>query len=150
MIDKIKKHTDSWQRDLDVQSKYVIMVLWPDKAQYANIDECRSSLKKAIALQEDCISKSTLYFLPNGFEQLKTVQQKKFSKDIHGLLVSYYRQKKENVKIKQKKLIAGQIQHFRYTMKETLYSMLTSNDYTKCINRIKPAYSQLKAAGTVG
>jgi hypothetical protein len=61
-------------------------------------------------------------------------------KDIHGLLVSYYRQKKENVKIKQKKLIGGQIQHIRYTMKTGLYSVLTSNDYGKALKRFESAY----------
>lgn len=55
--------------------------------------------------------------------------------------------KKENVKIKVKKLIVGQIQHVRYMMKSALYSLLTSNDYSKSIKRIQSAYTLLKSTG---
>jgi hypothetical protein len=35
--------------------------------------------------------------------------QKKFAKNINDLLIQYYREKKDIVKRKQKKLLAGQI-----------------------------------------
>lgn len=85
-----------------------------------------------------------MYFLNNGFDQLKTVQQKKFAKDLHGLLVSYYRQRKESVKNKQKRLLGQHPQHVRYLLKATLFSLLTSNNYAKCVKRIQPAYEQIK------
>jgi hypothetical protein len=48
-----------------------------------------------------------------------------------------------------KKLIGGQIQFIRYSMKSALYSLLTSNDYGKALKRIQIAYSQIKSS-TVG
>lgn len=119
-------------------SKSMILVLWPNK-DYGlgnSMDECKNSLKRTLSLCEEYISKSAIYFLPNGLEQLKSIQQKKFSKNVHELLVSYYRQKKENIKIKLKRLIGGQIQFVKYSMKSALYSLLTSNDYGKALKRV--------------
>jgi hypothetical protein len=74
-------------------------------------------------------------------EQLKTIYQKKFNKNVNELVVAYYREKKENIKKKIRKLISGQIQFIRYTMKSALYSLVTSNDYSKSIKRIQMAYN---------
>jgi hypothetical protein len=106
----LRKHSESWQRDISVQSKYVILILWPTKDYGVNMNECQKSLQRVMQTQEECISKSNLYFLLSGFDQLRSLQQaKKFSKTIHELCIAYYRQKKENVKNKIKKLIVGQI-----------------------------------------
>lgn len=74
MLDKIKKHADNWQRDLSVQSKFMIIVLWPQHYDAGYMKEAESSLRRAISTCEDCISKSSVYFLQNGLEQLKNVQ----------------------------------------------------------------------------
>ena len=62
----------------------------------------------AVQLSGDEHIKSSNYFLSNGFEALKTGMQKKFVKNVYELIVSYYREKKNNIKRKQKKLINGQ------------------------------------------
>jgi hypothetical protein len=87
----------------------VILILFPDKASHQALEDCRSSLKRAVSTADECVKQSTIYFLQNGFESIKQANSKKFSKELHGLLVAYYRQKKEVIKNKQKKLIAGQI-----------------------------------------
>ena len=49
--------------------------------------------------------------------------------------------RKESVKNKQKRLLGGQHpQHVRYLLKATVFSLLTSNNYAKCIKRLQPAY----------
>ncbi len=70
--------------------------------------------------------------------------QKKFAKNINDLLIQYYREKKDIVKRKQKKLLAGQIQHVRYWLKLGLYSLVTSCDYNKTIKRLQESYTILK------
>lgn len=65
---------------------------------------------------------------------------KKFVKNVHELVVSYYREKKNNIKRKQKKLITGQLQHIRYGMNSALYSLITSNDFAKSIEKLDAAY----------
>ena len=73
------------------------------------MEECKNSFRRTASLCEEYISKSSIYFLQNGLEQLKGVQQKKFAKNVNELVIAYYREKKENIKRKVKKLIAGQI-----------------------------------------
>lgn len=95
----------------------MVLVLWPNKdyGHGLSMDECKNSLKRTLsACSEYYISRSAVYFLPNGLEQLRNIQQKKFSKNVHELLVQYYRCKKDNLKIKLKRLIGGQIQFVRY------------------------------------
>ena len=65
---------------------------------------------------------------------------RKFVKNVHELVVSYYREKKNNIKRKQRKLIANQSQHIRYGMNSALYSLITSNDYAKSIEKLVAAY----------
>ena len=137
----MRKHSETWQQNISVTSKFMILLLWPQKDYALNIEECRNSLRKSISLCEDYISKSSIYFLQNGLEQLKTIYQKKFNKNVNELVVDYYREKKENIKKKIRKLISGQIQFIRYTMKSALYSLVTSNDYSKSIKRIQMAYN---------
>ena len=45
--------------------------------------------------------------MSNGFEALKTGMMKKFVKNVHELVVSYYREKKNNIKKKERKLVVG-------------------------------------------
>lgn len=72
-----------------------------------NTEECRASFKKAVQQSSDEHIKGNNYFLATGFDSLKTTMQKKFSKNVHDLVTAYYREKKESVKKKQKKLIGG-------------------------------------------
>ena len=72
--------------------------------------------------------------------------QKKFVKNVHDLVVSYYRDKKGNIKRKQKKLIVGQVPHIRYGMHMALYSLITSNDFAKSIEKLDASYQLLKSA----
>lgn len=55
ILTKMVEHTQAWNKDINVQSKYMVLILWPDKPGVVNQDECRTSLKKAMALCEDCI-----------------------------------------------------------------------------------------------
>lgn len=68
-----------------------------------------TSFRRAVQVSGDENIKSSNYFLSNGFEALKTGMMKKFVKNVHELVVSYYREKKNNIKRKQKKLIQGQL-----------------------------------------
>ena len=94
-------------------SKYMIIILFPQaqpghsQISY-NIDQCMTSFRRAVQLSGDEHIKSSNYFLSSGFEALKTSMQKKFVKNVYELIVSYYREKKNNIKRKQKKLIGGQ------------------------------------------
>ena len=132
----MRKHSETWQKDISVVSKFMILVLWPTRDYGLNMEECRNSLRRAMSTAEDYIGKSSVYFLQGGLEQLKTVHSKKFNKNVNELVVAYYREKKENIKKKIRKLITGQIQFIRYTLKSALYSLLTSNDYGKSIKRV--------------
>ena len=73
-----------------------------------NIDQCMKTFKDAVRLNGDENIKNSNYFLSNGFEALKTGMMKIFVKQVHELIVSYYRDKKNHIKKKQRKLIAGQ------------------------------------------
>jgi len=109
-----------------------------------NIDQCMQSFKKAVQLSGGENIGSSNYFLSNGFEALKTGMQKKFVKNVHELIVAYYREKKSNIKKKQRKLIPGQVPHIRYGMHTAIYSVITSNDYAKSIERLSESYVLLK------
>ena len=119
----------------------MIIILFPQGQPNLNIDNCMSSFRRAVQLSGDENIKSSNYFLSNGFEALKTTMMKKFVKNVHELVVSYYREKKTNIKRKQRKLIAGQPQHIRYVMHSALYSLITSNDYHKSIEKLNTAYA---------
>ena len=118
--------------------------MFPFNNDAVNVEECKNSFKKAVQLSGDEHIKSSNYFLSTGFDSLKTTMQKQFSKKVNDLVVSYYREKKENVKKKVKKLIVGQIQHIRYTVKQSLYSLITSCDYNKSTRKCEEAYKLLK------
>ena len=105
----IKEHSDQWLKDLSVPPKYMIMILFPLPGDGINIDECRSSFKRAVQLSGDENIRSSNYFLGEGLEKLKTGMAKKFAKDVNGLAVSYYREKKNKIKKKTARLIVGQI-----------------------------------------
>lgn len=94
--------------------------------------------------------KTSNYFLSTGLTSLTTTLQKKFPKNVYDLLIQYYRDKKEIVKKKQKRLLAGQTQHVRYFMKLALYSIITSQEYNKTISRLKESYEILKKGMTSG
>ena len=99
-----------------------------------------TSFRRAVQVGGEENIKTSNYFLSSGFEALKTGMMKKFVKNVHELVVSYYREKKNNIKRKQKKLIAGQPQHIRYQMHAALYSLVTSNDFAKSIEKLDSAY----------
>ncbi len=144
ILAKIKDHTERWQINNSVCSKYMVIIMFPYNNDTVNVEECKNSFKKAVQLSGDEHIKSSNYFLSTGFDSLKTTMQKQFSKKVNDLVVSYYREKKENVKKKVKKLIVGQIQHIRYTVKQSLYSLITSCDYNKSTRKCQEAYKLLK------
>ena len=139
-------------KDLSVPSKYMIIILLPlpvpgQPVSY-NMDQCMASFRRAAQLNGDDNIKSSNYFLQNGFEGLKTPgMMRKFVKSVHELIVSYYREKKNNIKRKQRRLLPNQMQFIRYGMNSALYSLITSNDYAKSIERLREAYNQLN--GTI-
>ena len=55
ILEHVTQHTTSWNRETNVMSKYMILILWPDKAGSVNQDECRNQLKRIMAMTEDCI-----------------------------------------------------------------------------------------------
>ena len=60
-------------------------------------------------LSGDEYIKSSNYFLNNGLTSLASTMSKKFAKNLDDLVISYYREKKDIVKKKEKKLLGGQI-----------------------------------------
>lgn len=70
IVDLMRKHSESWQRDTSVMSKFMVIVLWPSKdyGQGLSMDECKNSLKRTLSVCEDYISKSVVYFLPNRLD----------------------------------------------------------------------------------
>jgi hypothetical protein len=124
--------------------------MFPFNVDGLNVEDCKNSFKKAVQLSGDEHIKSSNYFLSTGFDSLKTTMQKQFSKKVNDLVVAYYREKKENVKKKVKKLIVGQIQHIRYTVKQSLYSLITSCDYNKSTKKCQEAYKLLKQQSASG
>ena len=85
----------------------IIILLPQDLPTKINVDECRTSFKKAVTLSGDENIKSNFYFTSEGLDKLKTSGLKTFSKNLHELVVAYYREKKQATKKKQKKLIGG-------------------------------------------
>jgi hypothetical protein len=45
--------------------------------------------------------------------------------------------------------VQGQHEHVRYNMKQAIYSLLTTNDYSKCMKKLEESYNQLKASSLV-
>ena len=82
--------------------------------------------------------------MANGFENLKTSFSKRFAKTINEQVIAYYREKKNNIKKKQKKLITGKTEHIRLNMKAAFHSLIIRNDYKKSIERLNSSYLQLK------
>jgi hypothetical protein len=92
--------------------------------------------------------KSTNYFLSNGLSTLSsnTSSSKNFAKKLYELICSHYRDKKDSIKRKQRKLVQGQPEHVRFNMKQAIYSLLTTNDISKCMKKLEEAYNQLKSS----
>jgi hypothetical protein len=108
------------------------------------VDEKITSLKRAVAARgEDNIK--TFFLLTTGFEGLKNIG-KKFVKNVNDLAHTYYRERKFNVKKKQKKLIKEQIENVKYSFKHGLYSAFTKSpqDYMVPVKYLKEAYVQLR------
>lgn len=99
-------------------------------------------MKRAVASRGDDNIK-TFFLLTTGFEGLKNIA-KKFVKNLHDLCFTYYREKKMNVKKKQKKLIKEQIENIRLSFKHGIYSAYTKNEYQKPVKYMKEGYNQLR------
>lgn len=106
ILGQIKEHSEKWQTNITVPSKYMLIFMFPN-LEGLSVEECRNSFKKSVQLSGDEHIKSSNYFLTTGFEALKGGMQKKFSKNVNDLVVQYYREKKDSVKRKQKRLIQG-------------------------------------------
>lgn len=85
--------------------------------------------------------------MTSGFDGLRNIA-KKFVKNINDLAFTYYRERKFNVKKKQKKLIKEQIENIRYSFKHGIYSAFTKppSDYLTPIKYLKEAYMQLRSS----
>jgi methyltransferase-like protein len=120
------------------------------------VQEHTNQFKQSVKIANDEHIKTSNYFLSNGLDSFKqniNNYMKKFSKNVFDLILQYYREKKDVVKKKQRKLLVGQTQHIRYYMKHAFYSLITSNDYQKTIKKLKESYSILKmgaASGNIG
>jgi hypothetical protein len=97
----MRNHSDHWQKDLTVTSKFVVLILLPSNIDGVNPAEHRKSFKNALSLSEDrSLRELSDYFLSSDLKPLKTSMSKKFAKNIYDLVVMYYREKKEHVKRK--------------------------------------------------
>lgn len=124
----------------------------PQGVPGVNNDECQNSFKQSVKLNGDEYIKTSNYFLL-GLDSLKcqTPMQKKFAKNIFELMIQYYREKKDIVKKKQKRLVTSLTHfHVRYKLKHSLYSLITSSDYNKTIKRLQEAYTELKSGQMPG
>lgn len=129
-------------RKQSVQSKIIILIFLPLNDPSVNLEECKQSLKRSIQASGEENIKAN-YLLSTGFDGLRNLS-KKFAKNIQELCVTYYREKKGNIKRKQRRLVKEQIENVRYCLKHSLYSMLTRNDLSKSIKRAMEAYTTLK------
>jgi hypothetical protein len=128
------------------QSKIVLLIFLPLGDQQSSVDEKIVSLKRAVAARgEDNIK--TFFLLTSGFEGLRNIA-KKFVKNINDLAFTYYRERKLDVKKKQKKLIKEQIENIRYSFKHGIYSAYTKQpaDYLTPIKYMREAYAQLRSS----
>ena len=108
------------------------------------MDEKITSLKRAVAsrgAENDNIK--TFFLLTAGMDGLKNIA-KKFVKNIHDLAFQYYRERKFNVKKKQKRLIKEQIENIRYSFKHGIFSSYTKLDFKVPVSYMKEAYNQLR------
>lgn len=114
-----------------------------------SVDEKITSLKRAVAQRGDDNIK-TFFLLTSGFEGLRNIS-KKFVKNLNDLTFAYYKEKKMQVKKKQKKLVKEQMENIRYSFKHGFYSAFTKQAYDKPIKYMKDSYNQLRQlVGTSG
>jgi len=90
-------------KKISVHSKIIILILLPVNDASVNLEECKQSLKRSIQASGEENIKAN-YLLTTGFDGLK-ILAKKFAKNIQELCVTYYREKKANVKRKQRRLV---------------------------------------------
>jgi len=99
---EVKHFATSWLQGNTVTSKLVLVVLFPHGAgDPKKLEEFQSSYRKACQLTMDESLKTENYFLPpNGIECLhqSSILGKKFIKKLHELVITYYREKKDNIK----------------------------------------------------
>lgn len=101
ILAQLRNHSEHWQKDLSVTSKFVLLILLPANIDGVNPAEHRKSFKNALQLSEDrSLKELSDYFLQSGLNPLKTTMSKSFAKKIYDLVVMYYREKKENIKRK--------------------------------------------------
>jgi SMC interacting uncharacterized protein involved in chromosome segregation len=122
------------------QSKIVLLIFLPLGDQASSVDEKITSLKRAVQGRGEENIK-TFFLLTSGYDGLKNIA-KKFVKNINDLAFQYYRERKFNVKKKQKKLIKEQIENIRYSFKHGIYSAFTKSaaDYLTPVKYMREAY----------
>ena len=108
------------------QSKIVLLIFLPLN-DTGVVDEKITSLKKSLAAsgQENI---KTFFLLTSGYEGLKNIAEK-IGRNLSGLCNNYYRERKFQVKKKQKKLIKEQIENIRYSFKHGIFSAYTKQDF---------------------
>lgn len=95
---------------MTVQSKFVLIVIFPNSALAANkLETMQSDYRRQVVQSGDESLKSSNYFISGGLDSLvpNTSSGKKFVKNLHELVVAYYREKRDKIKKKQTKLVAG-------------------------------------------
>ncbi|CDW91723.1 UNKNOWN [Stylonychia lemnae] len=139
VLAEIKSHQDKCPGAR--QSKIVLLIFLPLNDQ-GSVDEKITSLKRAVAQRGDDNIK-TFFLLTTGFEGLKNIS-KKFVKILNDLSFQHYREKKMNIKKKQKKLIKDEIGNIRYSFKHGIFSSYTKTDIVKPVKYMKEGYVQLR------
>lgn len=144
VLAQVKVHSQNWQTGLSVHSKYIVIFLLPKvQSSYYNIDQCRAQFHQTVRQTQEEHIKTNNYFLPNGLENLRNNKNRNFAKTIQDLVYQYYKEKKEVVKRKQQRRPPGSSQT-RYYLKHTLYSLITSQNYEKCIKLLEECYTEIK------
>ena len=123
-------------------SKMVLLIFLPLN-DAGSVDEKITSLKRAVAQRGDETTIKTFFLLTSGLEGLRNVA-KKFVKCVHDLAYQYYREKKFNVKKKQKRLLKEQVENIRYSFKHGIFSAYTKPDFKVPTTYMKEAYAALR------
>lgn len=137
ILAQVQSHSTKWsQKDLQVPSRYILIIMLPANVTGVNLKEHREQFINTLKQNGDDWVKNNFYFSMGGYNTLKTTQLKEFTTRVYNLSKDYYKQKKEIQKKKEKKLLPGQTHHLvRHTFKMGVYGIITDNSYDKAQQR---------------